>query len=894
MFSQVKIIVLFVLIGSSTYAQTIELSGQVTDSLNNPLENANVLVMPESDEASVSFGITNKEGTYKIKLQSNQSYQLTISYLGFKPLTVALKISEETKVVRNFSLSENIDVLNEVNIAYTPPITVKKDTIIYLTDKFVTGDERKLREVLKKLPGIEVDRDGNVTANGKKVTKVMVENKAFFNGGSKLAVNNIPADAVDKVEILENYSEVAMLKGLEDSDKTAMNITLKEDKKKFVFGDIEAGGGIEDRYLMHAGLFYYSPETTLNLIGDLNNTGYKSFTFKDYMEFEGGVSKLLDDSNSISNLRNSDLSAFINNQDFKASTNQFGAINFRQSIGEATDLNGYVIASNNKTETEIESVNAYLDNENPFTETRLSQNQSNNRFLIGKITLDYEPSFEEDLAYTSFIKLSDNESDGLILTENPTQDNRVQTLNALEGLQLKQQLSYSRKLSKTHTGTLEASYIFQNEKPFTNWITDREILQDVLPLETDNLYNIQQTIRANTHSFNAIAKDYWELNNFNHLYSSLGVNLAFSDFYSQDLQQQTDGTINPFSDAGFNNDFGYNLIDTYLGLEYKFRIDRVTFKPAAYYHFYFWETGQISERATQHKGVLLPKLDIDYEINNGQSLRFKYAKNTEFPTIQNLANRYMLSSFNSVFKGNETLQNALNHRISLSYYSFSLFKKMHFNARVSYTKKESLIKNVTLLDGIDQYNSVVLFMQPENELLFFSGVSKQIHKIRYSLEAQFSYSEFYQILNAETNLNQSKDISGAVGIETVFKNYPNLLLKYKKQANIYNGLGDETRFANDNILVELSYDFLNDFIFKTDYDYDFYRNNSADIKNRFDNLNATLFYQKEDQPWGFELSVSNAFDTKFKQSNSFSSFLISDTKTYVLPRIIMFKVIYKL
>ncbi|WP_434037153.1 carboxypeptidase-like regulatory domain-containing protein [Formosa sp. 4Alg 33] len=894
LFRKLKITILFVLIGCATYAQTIELSGQVTDSLNNPLENANLLAIPQSDEVPVGFGITNKAGAYKIKLQSNQSYQLTISYLGYKPLTVALKTSEETKVARNFSLSENIDVLNEVNIAYTPPITVKKDTIIYLTDKFVTGDERKLREVLKKLPGIEVDKAGNVTANGKKVTKVMVENKAFFNGGSKLAVNNIPADAVDKIEILENYSEVAMLKGLEDSDKTAMNITLKEDKKKFVFGEIEAGGGIKERYIVHPTLFYYSPETNVNFIGDVNNTGVKSFTFNDYMEFEGGVSKLLERSGGYSSLKNSDISAFIDTQDYKANTNQFGALNMRQSVSESTDLSAYVIASNSKTETEVLTSNDYLNNDTSFIENRTETNELNNQFLIGKLTLDYEPSFDEDFTYTSFVKLNTTDSDGLILTENPSQNNQIQTLDALDGLQLRQNLSYSHKLSKTHTGTLEANYTFSNDKPFTNWLTDQEILQDILPLEDDEVYNIQQTVRLNTHTFNALAKDYWVLNNFNHLYTSVGVNLAFSDFYSRDLQQLSTGDINSFSNAGFNNDFGYNMLNTYFGLEYKFMIGKVTIKPAAYYQFFFWETGQESERNTHNKAVLLPKFDVKLDINNSETIGFKYTLNAEFPTIKNLATNYILSSFSSVFKGNETLQNEIYHRLVLSYYKFSLFKGLNINANLSYNIKEKTLKYITQLDGIDQYNSLILFNQPEQELMFFGGASKKINKIRYSFDAQLSYSNFYQIVNEETNKNNSKNISGTLGIETLFKAVPNLKVAYKKSANIYMALGDETTFENDNILVELEYDFLDDFIFKTDYNYDLYRNDVAGIKNRFDNLNASLFYQKEDQPWGFEISVSNAFDTKFKQSNSFSSFLISDTKTFILPRIIMFKVVYKL
>ena len=127
---------------------------------------------------------------------------------------------------KDFVLQENPDQLKEVIIDYTPPVTIKKDTIIYRTDVFVTGNERKLREVLKKLPGVEVDRSGNVSVQGKKITKVLVENKLFFTGDSKMAVNNIPADVVNTIEILDNYNDVAMLKGLQESEDMAMNIKL--------------------------------------------------------------------------------------------------------------------------------------------------------------------------------------------------------------------------------------------------------------------------------------------------------------------------------------------------------------------------------------------------------------------------------------------------------------------------------------------------------------------------------------------------------------------------------------------------------------------------------------------------------------------------------------------
>jgi len=633
------IVQLMLIIGlsSSSHSQQIQISGKVTDTTQNPLPYANILAIPEANDEDIRFAITETNGSYKLGLVKNQTYKIKVSYLGYKSQTIEITTTEDN-VVKNFVLLENPDQLDEVTLNYSPPVSVKKDTITYNVDSFKTGEERKLREILKKLPGVEVDRAGNVTAQGKRVTKVLVENKTFFTGDSKLAVNNIPADAVDKVEILDNYNEVAMLKDLQDSEDMAMNIKLKEDKKKFAFGDVEVGAGVEDRYLIHPNLFYYSPQTNVNFIGDLNNQGIKSFTFRDYLEFEGGFGKLMEDASSYFDLFNSDFAQYLNNQDYTANTNQFAALNIRQSLNGKTDLSGYIITSNSRTDTQSNTLNEYLNFNEPFIEDRTTSNRINNFFTIGKITVDYDPSYDEDFAYNSFVKITNNDGNGLIRTQSPSRDNRINTITDIKGVNLKQNVSYSRKLSKNHTATLEAIYNYQNDQPITEWLTNQQILQGLIPLQDDDIYNIFQTKRSNSHNANANVKDYWVLNNFNHLYTSVGVNVAFTGFKNQDVQLLSDESINNFSSVGFGNDFGYNFINTFVGLEYKFQIGIATFKPMLYYHFYNWDTKQFDEHFSSRKAILLPKFTTKVEFNNSEKLNFRYQLNARFPSINQLAN----------------------------------------------------------------------------------------------------------------------------------------------------------------------------------------------------------------------------------------------------------------
>lgn len=885
--------VLLFLVGLSSYGQQVMVSGKVMDSLQNPLAYANILAMPESAEEAIRFAVTENNGSYELGLAKNRNYTLTVSFLGYTSYETQIKTADEN-IIKNFVLQENIEQLGTVVLDYKPPVEVKKDTITYRADAFATGDERKLRELLKKLPGIEVDRLGNVSSQGRKVTKVLVENKMFFTGDSKLAVNNVPADAVEEVEIIDDYNEVAMLKGLNDSEELAMNIKLKEDKKKFVFGDMEAGAGIKERYLIHPTLFYYSPKTNVNFIGDFNNQGVNSFSFRDYLEFEGGFGKLISGSNSGVSPFRSNLNQFISNQNFKSSTNQFGALNIRQSINDAIDISGYVISSNTKSETEVHTENEYLLEDASYFESRNNTQGLHNFFTIGKLTLEYKPDVEKDFAYNSFIKLTDNDSKGMVSTVHPSQSNNIATLAEIKNIDLKQNISYSRKLSKNHTGTLEATYAFQNDKPFTEWLTDRQILQGLIPLEEDEVYTILQTKRNKTHNANAALKHYWVLNNFNHIYTSVGVNASFSEFYSQEEQHLSDGEINDFNVAGFGNDFGYDFLNTFLGLEYKLQVGIATFKPMVYAHFYNWKTTQFDVQNSHSKALILPQFTTRIELNRSEKINFKYGLNARFPDIEQLASNFVLSSFNSVYKGNASLENQLYHTVSLSYTKFSLIRKLNINLHTFLNKKVEQVKNITQLQGIDQYNTPMMYDLPEHSWRVMGSASKTIHKIRYKWNGNFNYNDFYQILNKDTHRNISKSISSTASIETLFNEYPNIEVAYTKDFNNYRSFQQTNNFENDRFSVHISYNFLKDFIFKADYAFDAYHNKNNSTKNTFDTANASLFYQVEDSPWGFEINATNLFDTAFKQQNSFNSFLISDTKRYILPRIVMFKIAYKL
>lgn len=726
------------------------------------------------------------------------------------------------------------------------------------------------------------------------MTTVLVEDKTFFTGNSKLAVNNIPADAVDQVQVLDNYNKIGFLKGLQDSDELALNIKLKEDKKKFAFGDMEAGGGVKDRYLVHPNLFYYSPKTNVNFIADLNNIGVKSFSFTDYLEFNGGFGKLMDDIGGYFSLSRDDFSQFLNNTDFRANTNRFGAFNLRQTVSSKTDINSYVIANSSDTQTESNTLNIYNNSDGLLNEDRTERNNYNNFFLIGKATVEHEPNRDENVTLNSFAKLTKNKGDGIILTQSEDQNSFFNTLQDVSALELKQNVEYSKRFSRAQTLSLETSVVFQKNNPDNAWETDQVFLQGLIPLEEDDSYQVFQQKETQTVSFDLVLKDYWVLNNFNHIYTTFGTNLRFDDFTSGEIQQLTNGNVNDFSDNGFGNAIDYRFNDTFLGLEYKFLAGIFTVKSGLFYHNYIWDNEQEGLSVNNSTQVLLPAFDAEAEFNSSEKIRFRYRQRMQFPTIDQLGANFMLRSFNSVGLGAPDLQNGRNHSYSLSYYKFSLFRGLNLNVGLTYNKRTQSVKNTTVLDGINQFVTYTMFNQPENSLSTNFRFGKRINKIKLSLESRGSYNEFFQLVNDNVSKNLSRSISATGKVETLFDKWPNVELGYTHKPSVYTTSTNKNTFTNSSIFANLDYVFLNDFYLKGDYERTEYSNEGQNLTNVFDVANASLFYQKEDSPWGFEISVNNLFDVRFKRQNSFSDFLISDQSTAIMPRIVMFKVSYKL
>lgn len=882
----IKIFIFFsflVLVQINVFSQNI-LSGKVTDTLNNPLANTNIIAEPLDSLQQIKFAITGEDGEYRLKLE-NMRYTVTASYLGFQPYTFNIKTSGASS--RDIFLKPKAEGLEEVIIEM--PVVVKEDTIVYNVEKLVTGEERKLKDILKKLPGVEVERDGTIKVRGKEVTVMLVENKKFFGGGSKLAIDNIPADAVDQIEVLDNYNEVAFLKNFTNSDDMAMNVKLKEDKKNFSFGDIQAGKGNQDFYRAHSNLFYYSPKTNLNIIGNLNNIREQVLTYEQYFDFRGGLNSVFNHGNTDFDFSNDDFLQFLESEDVVESRRQFGAFNISQEINNKLNVSAYGIFSKTKEETFVQATNRY----NTFTENIEHSSATENILGIGHIQALYLPNLTDQWYFKTHFKKTDNGYNNVINSVVDTVYNNFLTLEDVAGSFFNQSIEWHRKSSREHTFSFAVNYTFEDRAPETLWETSDRILQGLIPIVKQPVYRLNQTKRVKYNRFDAIFKHYWVLNKNNHIYTTLGNTYLDHQFFSRDFQELDDGNINDFSNKNFGNNLDFSLNDLFLGLHYKFQLGIFSFDQGAFLHHYQWGVRQ-QNIISKDKTVLLPSFSAEAKLSQTKELEFDYKLQTSFSDASQFASRYYLRSYNSVSQGDENLENGLSHNVKLRFTKFTTYRGLRFYAVVNYIEKIRGVVNAVNYESINQTIKPFLLDDPESRWSIYGNASKKISDINFRTGMRYNASKYKQLVNNSLTENKNSSFSYNISGKTLFDNFPIIEFGFRQSLGSYSLSGMKSNFVTSEPFLNLDYDFWSGFIFSFDFTAFKYKNKDLNQRNNYEIANTSLYYNKENSAWSFEVKAQNLFDVKFKNQNSFSSYIISDTRTYILPRIIVFSIGYKL
>jgi len=357
---------------TAIYAQDFSIKGILSDNDQGfPLESATIYVEKVSDSSLITYSISDQKGAFLLRGNTSQpKVRLNISYTGYTPYTKELAFEQRNVDLDTIKLQIAAEALKGVVVrASRAPITIKKDTLEFNVSSFKTKKDANVEDLLKELPGVEVDANGAITVNGKPVNQILVNGKPFFGDDPTIATRNLTKEIVDKIQIVDTKTKSEAFTGEAGSEENkTINITIDEEKNKGIFGRLSAGGGTDERF-EYAGLVnYFDNDVRISALGGGNNTNSPGFSFGELNKMFGGASFISTSGNGAINYGGRQFGGgegIVNSR--------VGGANYADDLGENTDITlDYFYTGSNSFNDRVS------ERENILPDRRFFSNRSSN------------------------------------------------------------------------------------------------------------------------------------------------------------------------------------------------------------------------------------------------------------------------------------------------------------------------------------------------------------------------------------------------------------------------------------------------------------------------------------------------------------------------------------
>ena len=719
----------------STYAQNkiVTVSGRVIEAgTKEPVELAAVQLLSLPDSAQVAGMTTSTQGYFSLSKQKPGKYLLKVSFIGYvtKIIPVQLTANVPAKKMGNIELATDAVMLQEaVVVAEAPQVTVVEDTLMYNSSAYRTPEGAMLEELVKKLPGAEIDDDGNVKINGKDLKKIMVDGKEFFGGDVKTGLKNLPVDMVDKLKTYDKKSDLARVTGIDDGEEeTVLDLTVKKGMNQGWFGNADLGAGTKDRYTGRMMLNRFVDKTQFSIIGSANNVNDQGFSGG------GGGPRW----------RNNGLNA----------TKMLGA-NFATQTNKL-ELGGSV--RYNFQDADISSINSserFLQNGNSYSNSN-NKNRNKGTNLNADFRMEWKPDtltniiFRPNFSYGRTNNASRSESGtfnedpfNLIvnpndylnfdnLSDDPLKDIRVNATNSAslskgKSLSGNATLQVNRKLNNrgrnlTFRGVF--GYGDNDNDQYTQ--SETRYYQLLNHLGGDSILYRNQYITTPTRNYNYTAQVTYSEPIAKATFLQFSYQFQYkyskSDKTTFDLLDYPDWAIGGALPSGYeshavdslskNAEYRYYNHDASVGLRFirpKYQLNvGMSFQPQNSTLSY--KKGDYMIDTTRTVFNFAPNMDLRFRFSKVSQLRFTYRGRSNQPTMENLLPITDNSNPLNIRMGNPGLKPSFAHTMRLFYNTYNAEKQRGIMTHFSFTATQNSISNST------RYNEETggLITRPEN------------------------------------------------------------------------------------------------------------------------------------------------------------------------------------
>ena len=767
------LMLLMILFSPMAFAQQsgVNVTGSVVEQgSDTPIEQATVRLLNVKDSAMVRGVVSARNGSFTLKNVKKGSYLLHITFIGYDPLYQPLQITGKKNPVNvgKLELSDGAIELGEaVVIGKAPEVTVRNDTVEYKADSYKVTEGSVVEDLLKKMPGVEVDSEGKITVNGKEVKKVMVDGKEFFSDDPKVASKNLPAKMIDKLQVLDKKSDMAQMTGFDDGEEeTVINLTVKPGMKQGWFGNAYGGYGSKDRYEGNAMVNRFVNNDQITFMGGANNTNNMGFsdlasTMFSGMGGGGGRRGGFGAGSGITSSGNAGLNF---SKEFKPDKLTLGG-NTRYSH------------SDNDARSKSDRQNILPGDSSSYDNSEAMSRTKSDNFGVD-FRLEWKPDTMTQLIFRPSFSFSHSMNDNF--SDATTLDNERDTVNTNKssnysesnGYNLNASIDFSRKLNnkgRVFSATLSGG----NSDSYSDGMNRSDI---VYFNQTDALKNsiIDQRSRYDNKGFNYRAYVSWvePIGHNNFIQATYSISQRKQEALKNVYNQDADGIYNVL-DSAYSQSYRNNFISQRASLSFKSQRAKFNYTiglnlDPSYSSSENFVGDTTLSKITRKVVNLSPMAQFNYMFDKRTNLRIMYNGRTSQPSMTQLQPVADISDPTNITIGNPDLNPRYTNNVFIRFQQFTPEKQRAFmimangsyiiNDIVSYTSynQETGVKTTTYKNVNGNYSGNV-------RMMLNTPLKNKKFSINSMTMASFANSNGY--INEEKNTNRNLILSERGGID---------------------------------------------------------------------------------------------------------------------------------
>ncbi len=788
----IRVFIVLLISGGAAMAQNgpVFIKGRVVDSLNQGLSFSSIVLLEARDSTIYQFTSADPMGNFLLKKVHRGEYLLQVSFVGYQLFEKPLSIPGNTTSLDlgMITLASDARYLSEVTVEEERiPIQFKADTLEYDALAFKTRPNAVVEDLLKKLPGVEVDRDGKIMAQGEEVRKVLVNGKEFFGDDPKIATKNLEAEAVDKVQVFDKKSDLAIFTGMDDGNQQrAINLKLKKNRKQGYFGKILGGYGTDNRHRGQMNINSFTDDTQLSAIGMSNNINERGFS-------------------TMRALQNRALGAGIQNG---LVTTHAGGINFNHEFSKQSDWrSSYFYTNVNQSVNRDVFQNSILE-EDIYTLSSQSRETTKNHAHNLDFRYEHEFNATNVLLWNGRGRIVDERNSNLsginILDETERQQSNNRYGTDFSDLSADSDLLFRHRFRKKGRFMVADLGIHYSENEIISTLeSETDILagMETEPWQTTWLWQLQDR-----------GKDRKEITAGFSYAEPIGKNSHFEISYQRGTKQRAInrlleeslqiGEATPDESGLLDNTFESNYDYHQPGFSFKMFKNGLSFSTGLSTHLSELSSQEpfLADLNVQKFEYLLPQFNLRYPISRSSQLSLRYDANVIEPPVGFMQPvTYNTNQFTRVI-GNPSLRVEYQHDAKINFRSFSAFSFTSFFANMGLTRTNDKIVRSVSID--QQLVRSVQWINADHETTYFlnAGFSTPIRSVgaKINIKGSVSNTHGFAFINGPSDRVNRWNSRVDLSIENRKKEYLDLLVGVRLNNN-------SSRYNNNS---SLDFDFL--------------------------------------------------------------------------------------